>query len=75
MAAPGSRVKIWVLLGGGMLGLRSVNKDNCRGAEYGGRAAAGLRLKEEDLGLSDFGRLAAGLRQNTASIHCCYCKG
>ena len=38
-----------------MLGLnrRSVNKDNCRGDEYGGRvAAAGRRLKEEDLGLS-----------------------
>ena len=30
---------------------RSVNKDNCRGEGYGGRAA-GLRLKEEDLGLS-----------------------
>ena len=38
-----------------MLGLnrRSVNEDNCRGDEYGGRvAAAGRRLKEEDLGLS-----------------------
>ena len=30
---------------------RSVNKDNCTGEGYGGRAA-GLRLKEEDLGLS-----------------------
>ena len=34
---------------------RSVNKDNCTGEGYGGRAA-GLRLKEEDLGLS-VGRL------------------
>ena len=48
-------LEIWVLLGHGMLSLnrRSVNKDNCRGDEYGGRvAAAGRRLKEEDLGLS-----------------------